>query len=66
MSISRAKRIKATLSGIFSHAVEDGLILANPSARLDQLLKAKDQHLDATYSPYSAEEIEIYLDAVWH
>jgi integrase len=64
MSVSRAKRIKATLSGIFSHAVEDGLIQSNPSAKLDKLLKAKDQHLDAAYPPYTAEEIEIYLDAV--
>jgi integrase len=64
MSISRAKRIKATLSGIFSHAVEDGLILANPAARLDKFLNAKDQSLSHEISPYSAKELEIYLETV--
>jgi integrase len=64
MSAERAKRIKATLSGIFSHAVEDGLIQANPSARLDKMLKAKDQSLNKEISPYTAEELEIYLEAV--
>jgi integrase len=64
MSISRAKRIKATLSGIFSHAVEDGLILANPAARLDKFLNAKDQSLSNEISPYSAKELEIYLETV--
>ena len=64
MSISRAKRIKATLSGIFSHAVEDGLILVNPAARLDRFLNAKDQSLSNEISPYSAKELEIYLETV--
>jgi integrase len=63
MSISRAKRIKATLSGIFSHAVEDGLIVANPAARLDRFLNAKDQRLSNEISPYTAKELEIYLES---
>jgi hypothetical protein len=63
MSISRAKRIKATRAGIFSHAVEGGLIVPNPAARLDRFLNAKDQRLSNEISPYTAKELEIYLES---
>lgn len=64
ITVGRVRRIKAALSGIFTNAVEDGKIAANPAARLDKWLKAKDQALGKEFSPYTAQELELFLGAV--
>jgi integrase len=56
------QKIKAAISGIFSHALEDGHVQANPAARLGRFLKAKDRVLGKEISPLSAEELELYLE----
>jgi integrase len=58
------KRIKSVISGIFNHAIEDGLIEVNPAARLDKLINAKDQALSNGIVPYTAPEIEEYLSKI--
>ena len=62
LSFGRIKRIKASLSGIFTQAIEDGLVKSNPAAKLDKLLNAKDQALGKEISPYNAWELEKYLE----
>jgi integrase len=64
ITVSRVRRIKAALSGIFTNAVEDGKIIVNPAGRLDKWLKAKDQALGKEFSPYTAHELELFLGAV--
>ena len=64
VSVSRVKRIKATLSGMLSQAVEDGVVSANPASKLDKILKSKDQNLNNEINPYTASELETYLDAI--
>jgi len=62
LSPGRVKRIHSALSGILSQAVEDGIILVNPSSRLTKYLQKKDQSLDNEITPYTATELEKYLD----
>ena len=64
MTVSRIKRVKASLSGIFTHAFEDGLVQANPAAKLDRLLSSKDRRRRKKIDPYTAEELAIFLDAI--
>ena len=44
-----AKNIKNILSDILSHALEDGLLLANPVSRLGKLIKTKERKADVTH-----------------
>lgn len=56
------KNIKNFLSGVLSHAVEDGLLLANPVSRLGKLIKVKDRKADVT--PLTRDEAQALLVAV--
>ena len=59
---TRAKRIKAALSGVFAFAMEDDLIGRNPAAGLDRYLGNKDEGLTGTKpDPFSAGELATYL-----
>jgi len=54
--------IKALLSGILTHALDDGLILANPVSRLGRLIKGKDRKADV--NPLTRDEAKAFLDSV--
>lgn len=56
------KNIKNILSGILSHALEDGLLLANPVSRLGKLIKTKERKEDVT--PLTRDEAQALLEAV--
>jgi integrase len=56
------KNIKNILSGILSHALEDGLLLANPVSRLGKLIKTKERKADVT--PLTREEARDFLEAM--
>jgi len=56
------KNIKNILSGILSHALEDGLLLANPVSRLGKLIKTKERKTDVT--PLTRDEAQALLEAV--
>jgi len=55
-------RIKALVSGILSHALEDDLIEANPALRLGRLIKGKDRKMDV--NPLTREEAQDFLEAL--
>jgi len=55
-------RIKAMLSSVLNHALEDGLIIANPVSRLGRLIKAKDHQADVKV--LTREEAQVLLDTV--
>jgi len=55
-------RIKALISGILSHALEDELINANPALRLGRLIKGKDRKTDV--NPLTREEARDFLEAL--
>jgi integrase len=55
-------RIKALISGILSHALEDNLISANPASRLGRHLKLKDKKADV--NPLTREEARALLETV--
>jgi integrase len=55
-------RIKALVSVILSHALEDGLIAANPASRLGRLIKVKERQADV--NPLTREEARAFLEAV--
>jgi integrase len=63
LSPGRVKHIKSALSGILTHAVEDGHIIKNPVSKLGRIFNSKDQMLDKEISPFTAEELEKYLEA---
>jgi integrase len=48
------RNIKAVISGVLSHALEDGLIAANPASRLGKFIKTKDRKADI--NPLTREE----------
>ena len=55
-------RIKALVSVILSHALEDGLIAANPASRLGRLIKVKERKADV--NPLTREEARVFLEVV--
>jgi integrase len=64
LTLARVKRIKATLSGIFAHAMEDGVVDRNPAVGLDRYLGNKDEGLTRKEpDPFTAAELVAYLDA---
>ncbi len=62
LSSGRVKRISASLSGIFRQAIEDGEINVNPCTNLGWIFSAKDQGLNKDIFPYTAAELEKYLE----
>jgi integrase len=56
------KNIKNFLSGVLSHAIEDGLLMANPVSRLGKLIKTKERKADVT--PLTRDEAQALLEAV--
>jgi integrase len=59
---ARVTRIKALISVILTHALEDGLISANPASRLGRLIKGKDRKADV--NPLTREEARSFLEVV--
>lgn len=55
-------RIKALISGVLSHALEDCLIAANPVSRLGRLIKGKDRKADVT--ALTRDEARAFLEVV--
>ncbi|MBU4233713.1 MAG: site-specific integrase [Proteobacteria bacterium] len=55
-------RIKALISSILSHALEDDLISANPASRLGRQIKSKDKKADV--NPLTREEAAALLETV--
>lgn len=55
-------RIKALISIIFSHALDDELISQTPASRLGKLIK--DRRQKKTIEPFSREEAQEFLNAV--
>jgi integrase len=62
LSHGRVKHIKSTMSGIMTQAMEDGHITVNPASRLGYLFNSKDQTLENEIEPYTAEELDTYLE----
>lgn len=56
------RNIKAMISAVMSHALEDGLIAANPASRLGRLIKGKERKADV--NPLTREEARAFLEAV--
>jgi len=56
------RNMKALISGIMTHALDDGLINANPVSRLGRLIKTKDRKEDI--NPLTREECQIFLDII--
>lgn len=63
LTMGTCRQIKAALSGIFTHAMEDGHVKANPVSRLGRFLNAKDQNLGKEIAPFTAQELDLYLEA---
>jgi len=57
---ARVMRIKALISVILAHALEDELIVANPASRLGRLIKGKDRKADV--NPLTREEARTFLE----
>ena len=55
------RNLKTVISGIFTHAMEDGYVESNPASRLGRMLTSKDESLNKETSPLNAEELELYL-----
>ena len=55
-------RIKAVISGVLSHALEDGLVSANPASRLGRQIKGKDRKADI--NPLTREEARALLETI--
>jgi len=56
------RNMKALISGIMTHALDDGLINANPVSRLGRLIKTKDRKEDI--NPLTREECQIFLETI--
>jgi integrase len=59
LSPKTVNNIKALISSIFSHALEDGLVSAHPATRLRKFIKAKDRKADV--NPLTREEAQTLL-----
>jgi integrase len=55
-------RIKALFSVVLSHALEDGLIVANPASGLGRMIKGKDRKADV--NALTREEARTFLEVV--
>jgi integrase len=64
LSINRIKRIKAVLLCIFTNAIDDNKVGLNPAAKLDKWLKPKDVPAEEPKDPFTAIELELYLNTV--
>jgi integrase len=62
LSPATVTRIKALVSGILSHALEDGLISVNPVSRLGRLIKGKDRKADV--QPLTRDEARDFLETI--
>jgi len=62
LSPARVTRIKALISSILNHALEDGLITTNPAIRLGRLIKTKDRKADII--PLTRDEAKTLLDTI--
>jgi integrase len=56
------RNIKAMISAVLSHALEDELIVANPASRLGRLIKVKERKADV--QPLTRDEAKDFLAAV--
>jgi len=54
--------IKALLSGILTHALDEGLLQTNPASRLGKLIKTKERKADV--NPLTREEAKAFLEAM--
>lgn len=69
LSPSTVRNIKSCLSGIFTSAVEDELVVVNPAARLgkqmSKMIKQKDPKKNI--NPFTREEVQLFLKtAAWY
>ncbi|QTA83908.1 Integrase superfamily protein [Desulfonema limicola] len=62
LSYGRVKRINAVLSGIFTHALEDGIIKSNPATGLDKFFTSKDNTFEI--NPYTTAELDHFLETI--
>ena len=62
LSANTVRNIKALISGIMSHALDDGLIAANPVSRLGRLIKTKERKADV--NPLTREEARDFLETL--
>ncbi len=56
------RNIKAMVSAVLSHALEDELLVANPASRLGRLIKTKERNADV--QPLTQDEARAFLEAV--
>jgi len=59
---ARVMRIKALISVILTHALEDGLIPSNPASRLGRLIKGKERKADV--NALARDEARTFLEVV--
>ncbi|MGO9175709.1 MAG: tyrosine-type recombinase/integrase [Desulfobaccales bacterium] len=62
LSPATVTRIKALFSVVLSHALEDGLIVANPASGLGRMIKGKERKADV--NPLTREEARTLLEVV--
>ena len=62
LSASTVRNIKNVVSGVLEHALEDGLISANPTSRLGKFIKQKDRKADV--NPLTREEAQVLLEVI--
>jgi len=62
LSLKTVTNIKALVSSVLTHALEDELILANPTSRLGRFIKRKDPKKEI--NPLTREEARSLLDMV--
>lgn len=62
LSPNTVRYIKALISGIMTHAMDDGLIAANPVSRLGRLIKTKERKADV--NALTREEARDFLDSL--
>lgn len=60
---SRVQRIKACLTGIFTHAIDEELMDANPAKGLEKLITDRKQSREIP-EPYSPEDLFVYLETI--
>lgn len=63
LSVATVTRIKALISVVLTHALEDDLIQANPAAKVGRLLAAKKDK-KADINPLSRAEASLFLESV--
>ncbi len=63
LASSTVNNARLCVSGIFTAAIEDELVEANPAARTGKFTKRKDRRQDV--NPLTREEAKLFLDAAW-